>query len=160
MLGVWDRFKPKKMCFYGILGHDTRFNSFKGGEVIRSKVGKSDRKNAHLKKTSWYSSLQQFSPILSMFCEKNCIHYDIDDKINVEIKGVHLESRMPRCMGDHKMKICGGPNSNCTKLGDKIPCTYICIQFCSRGYAGPNLDDKCDQLITYVLWLLSSIEKN
>jgi hypothetical protein len=23
-----------------------------------------------------------------------------------------------------------------------------------------NLDDKCDQLITYVLWLLSSIEKN
>jgi len=23
-----------------------------------------------------------------------------------------------------------------------------------------NLDDKCDQLITYVLWLLSSIEQN
>ncbi len=138
MLGVWHRFKPKKMCFYGILGHDTRFHSFKGGEGIRSKVGKSDCKNAHLKKTSWYSRLQQFNPILSMFCKKNYIHYDIDHKINVEIEGVHLESRVPRCMGNHKMKICGGPNSNCTKLGDRIPYTYRCIQSCSRGYVGPK----------------------
>jgi hypothetical protein len=73
-----------------------------------------------------------------MFYEKNCIHYGIVHKTNVEIKGVHLDLIVPRCMEDHKVKIRGGPNSNCIKLGLKIPCTYRHIQFGNRGYVGPK----------------------
>lgn len=47
---------------------------------------------------------------LPMLCEKLCIHYGTDHKVNVEIEGVHLDSIMPIRMGEHKAKIHGGPN--------------------------------------------------
>jgi hypothetical protein len=52
VLGVQDKSKPGKMCFYGILGHDIKVHSFKGREVIGSQKGRSDHKNAHSKKPS------------------------------------------------------------------------------------------------------------
>ncbi len=135
VLRVWDKSKPEKVCLHVIFGHDIKFHSFQGGEATRSKEGRSDCKNVCSKKPSWYSSLQQLSPILPMFCEKLCIHYGTHHKTNAKIERVHLDPKVPRCMGDHKAKIC---NSNYTKLGERIPCTYECIQYSCRGYAGPK----------------------
>jgi hypothetical protein len=71
-----------------------------------------------------------------MFHEKLCLHYGTDHKSNAKVKRVHLNSRMPRCVGDHQMKICGGPNFNCPKLGEGIPCIYGHIKLGDRGHVG------------------------
>ncbi len=39
MSGVWNKSKPGQMCLHGILRHDTRLHSLKGGEAPRSKEG-------------------------------------------------------------------------------------------------------------------------
>jgi hypothetical protein len=41
-------------------------------------------------------------------------------------------------MGDHKVKIHGGPNFNYLELGGGIPCEYECIKLGDKNYADPK----------------------
>ncbi len=59
-----------------------------------------------------------------------------------------MDSRVPRCMGDHKAKIHGGPNFICTKLGEGISCTS---NLAIGVILAQHLDSKCNQPIAYAL---------
>jgi hypothetical protein len=64
---------------------------------------------------------------------------------------------MLRCVGDHQAKIDGGPNSIYTKLEDRIPCTYKCIQFGDRGYVGTKFGG---QTFPWVVPLRTTLPKS
>jgi hypothetical protein len=40
--------------------------------------------------------------------------------MNEKIKGVHLDTRMLKSMGNNQAQVCGGSNFNCFKLGKGI----------------------------------------
>ncbi len=124
VLRVRDKSQPKKMCLYGIIEHGIKVHCFKGREATKSQEGRSDCQNARSKEPSQYPSLQWFNTILLMFCEFFCLPYGTNHKTNVEVKGVHLDLKVPRCMGNHQVEIYIGSNFNCLKLGEGIPFTY------------------------------------
>lgn len=71
-----------------------------------------------------------------------------------------MDLKVPKCMGDHQAEICGSSILNCPNCEKKFHVHIDMFNLAIGAMLAQNLDNKCDQPITYASRLLSLEKKN